>query len=146
MTTREQIVAEARSWLGTRWHHQASVKGVGCDCAGLVIGVARSLGIEGIEEYEGSSEMHGYGRQPTADTLRKACAQFFLPVPPRPLLAGNILLMRFSNEPQHFALLAGGDPPHIIHAYAQARMTVEHALDALWLSRVVAAYSYKGVV
>jgi hypothetical protein len=29
MITREQIVAAARSWIGTPYHHQASVKGVG---------------------------------------------------------------------------------------------------------------------
>jgi hypothetical protein len=37
------IVAEARSWIGTPYHHQASVKHVGCDCLGLVRGVWRAL-------------------------------------------------------------------------------------------------------
>ncbi|HXO72313.1 MAG TPA: peptidase P60, partial [Bradyrhizobium sp.] len=36
------IVAEARSWIGTRYCHQASLKGVGCDCLGLVRGVWRT--------------------------------------------------------------------------------------------------------
>src|SRR5215207_7343246 len=39
MTTREQIVAAARGWIGTPYHHQASVKGVGCDCLGLIRGL-----------------------------------------------------------------------------------------------------------
>ena len=39
--TCEAIIAEARSWLGTPWHHQASLKGVGCDCIGFVRGVAK---------------------------------------------------------------------------------------------------------
>jgi NlpC/P60 family putative phage cell wall peptidase len=43
MTTREQIVAAARGWLGTPYHHQASVKGVGCDCLGLIRGLWREL-------------------------------------------------------------------------------------------------------
>jgi NlpC/P60 family putative phage cell wall peptidase len=43
MTTREQIVASARSWLGTPYHHQASVRGVGCDCLGLIRGLWREL-------------------------------------------------------------------------------------------------------
>ena len=41
--TRAAIVAEARAWIGTRYRHQASVKGVGCDCLGLVRGVWRAL-------------------------------------------------------------------------------------------------------
>ena len=40
-----EIVAEARSWLGTPWHYQASVKGVGTDCTGVVRGVGNALGL-----------------------------------------------------------------------------------------------------
>jgi hypothetical protein len=40
MFTRDAVIAEARSWLGTPWHHQASLKGVGCDCIGFIRGVA----------------------------------------------------------------------------------------------------------
>lgn len=41
MFTREEVIAEARGWLGTPWHHQASLKGVGCDCIGFIRGVAQ---------------------------------------------------------------------------------------------------------
>ena len=40
---RDEIVAAARSWLGTPYRHQASRKGAGCDCLGLVRGVWREL-------------------------------------------------------------------------------------------------------
>ena len=36
-------VASARGWLGTPYHHQASLKGVGCDCLGLLRGVWREV-------------------------------------------------------------------------------------------------------
>jgi cell wall-associated NlpC family hydrolase len=39
------VVVEARSWLGTPFAAGASVKSVGADCAGLVEGVARDLGV-----------------------------------------------------------------------------------------------------
>lgn len=42
---REQVVIEARRWLGTPYHHHASLLGVGCDCLGLHRGVAEALGI-----------------------------------------------------------------------------------------------------
>lgn len=35
MITREAIVATAGAWIGTPYHHQACVKGRGCDCLGL---------------------------------------------------------------------------------------------------------------
>jgi cell wall-associated NlpC family hydrolase len=37
------ILAEARQWLGTPYRHQASTRGVACDCLGLVRGVWRAL-------------------------------------------------------------------------------------------------------
>lgn len=37
--TSEELVAVAQSWIGTPYHHQASAKGVGCDCLGLLRGV-----------------------------------------------------------------------------------------------------------
>ena len=39
----ETVVRAARGWIGTPYHHQASVKGVGTDCLGLVRGVWREL-------------------------------------------------------------------------------------------------------
>src|SRR5262245_7999261 len=41
--TRTRIIAEARDFIGTPYRHQASLKGVGCDCLGLVRGVWRAL-------------------------------------------------------------------------------------------------------
>ena len=38
-----RIVRAARGWLGTPYHDQASVKGVGCDCLGLIRGVWREV-------------------------------------------------------------------------------------------------------
>ena len=43
MLTRVAIVAEARSWIGTHYRHQQSLKGVGCDCLGLLRGVWRAV-------------------------------------------------------------------------------------------------------
>ena len=39
----DRIVETARSWIGTPYRHQASLKGVGCDCLGLVRGVWREI-------------------------------------------------------------------------------------------------------
>ena len=40
---RQALVAEARAWLGTPYRHQAALRGVGCDCLGLVRGVWRAV-------------------------------------------------------------------------------------------------------
>jgi NlpC/P60 family putative phage cell wall peptidase len=42
---RERIVAEARSWLGTKYHHMARVKGAGVDCLQILIGIYSAVGL-----------------------------------------------------------------------------------------------------
>jgi NlpC/P60 family putative phage cell wall peptidase len=37
--SRQDVVKEALSWEGTPYHHQAHLKNVGVDCAGLITGV-----------------------------------------------------------------------------------------------------------
>ncbi len=41
---RDRIVTEAYDWLGTPYHHAADVKGVGVDCAMLLVRVFVDLG------------------------------------------------------------------------------------------------------
>lgn len=42
---KQAIVDETLTWVGTPYHHQARVKGVGVDCAQLIAGVAEGAGI-----------------------------------------------------------------------------------------------------
>jgi NlpC/P60 family putative phage cell wall peptidase len=145
MVTRAQIIEEARTWAGTRWHHQASKKGVGCDCIGLIVGVARVLGIEGAAEYDACLEARGYGHIPDPTMLTIMAKRFLLPINFDDMQVADILVMRFAVEPQHFALISEAKCARIIHAYAEARRVTEHGMDALWRSRVVRAYSYRGI-
>ena len=41
--TRRRVVAIARDWIGTPYRNQASMKGAGADCLGLIRGVWRAL-------------------------------------------------------------------------------------------------------
>ena len=145
MITRAEVVAAARTWTGTRWHHQASTKGIGSDCIGLVVGVARELGIYGADELAADPAVRGYGREPDPAMLLSACARYLEPVHVPEARLGDILLLRFAAEPQHFALISQQNPDYMLHAYAQARKIVENRIDAVWRSRIVRAYSYRGI-
>jgi cell wall-associated NlpC family hydrolase len=46
MNTRDDIVRQARTWIGTPFHHQARLKSKGCDCLGLIVGVVDELGLK----------------------------------------------------------------------------------------------------
>jgi NlpC/P60 family putative phage cell wall peptidase len=137
--TRAQVVAAARSWLGTRWHHQGRVKGAGVDCAGLVIGVARELGIADVD-------FANYSRFPVGRTLRDVCGLYMTRINPEDVQPGDVLLMAFVTEPQHLAIVAEFDGrPTIIHAFADARGVVENDLAEPWISRIRGAYRMPGI-
>jgi NlpC/P60 family putative phage cell wall peptidase len=142
MIYRAQIVSEAREWIGTPWKHQASVKGVGCDCIGLIRGIARAVGLTDPFVTGEAARFAGYGRTPDADLLLEACGDY---LDPGQGALGDILVMRFEKEPQHFALISCLAPRRIIHAYAQARKVAENGMDRLWLSRIVRTYSFRGI-
>jgi NlpC/P60 family putative phage cell wall peptidase len=136
------VVAEARTWLGTRWQHQARVKGVACDCAGLVIGVARECGIVNL-----GFDVNGYAHYPDGETLERHCGTYMTRLQTAQIAPGDVILMRFEGEPQHLGI--AGNYVHgglsIIHSYAVARKVVEHAIDDVWAKRIVAGYRMPGV-
>jgi NlpC/P60 family putative phage cell wall peptidase len=143
MTTRADVLRVAQTWLGTRWQHQAWIKGVGTDCIGLVAGVALELGLPEAIAWAADPTQHSYGRDPQPAALLTNVVRFLDPISLGTERPGDILLLRFSREPQHFAILSA--PDRIVHAYAQARKVVENRLDEAWRSRIVGAYSYRGL-
>ncbi|MFS8182119.1 hypothetical protein ACMG4P_11260 [Pseudovibrio denitrificans] len=70
-----EVVALARGWLGTPYHHQASVKGAGCDCLGLVRGIWREL--YGSEPQEIPAYSPDWGEVGKRETLLEAGAEVF---------------------------------------------------------------------
>lgn len=143
------VAAEARTWLGTRFHHQAHLKGVGCDCVGLVLGVGKALGIfpADLTSRPEFAPYVGYSRMPSGGRLEQACARFAVQIPVSEIRPGDVVLFNFNGAPSHAAIV--GDYPagglSIIHAYAVTRKVVESRFDEGWASRVAAAYRLPGV-
>lgn len=131
------IVSAARQWIGTPFHHQGRVMGAGCDCIGLVVGVAIALGVP-------VRDASGYSRTPSGGHLQAALdAQLDRVQAVEP---GRIVLMRFDGEPQHVGIVSRSEftgELTLIHAWAQARRVVEHHLDDTWHSRITAIYEYR---
>lgn len=148
MTTREAIVAEARSWINTRWQHQASVKGVATDCIGLVGGVGVRLRMPDALVWAADQRCRAYGRKPDVEALRAGCEAYLEQIPVDSAGLGDILLMRYEpdSDPRHFTIISALDPMYIIHAFATARKVVENRVDRAWHDRIVGAYRYRGVV
>ena len=130
--TRDDVIAEARSWLGTPWHHQASVKGVGCDCIGFVRGVAeRFLGPISIE-LDYAPTWHLYRADPRMYEGFRALAD---EIGPAEADAADILLFGVGKGPAHHCAYVAPEGG-LIHCYREAGRVVEHALSPDWRARV----------
>lgn len=138
----EDIVAEARTWLDTPFHHQGRMKGIGADCAGLLIGVANSLKLM-------AHDVRGYSRIPDGRMLQVECDRAMLRVPRGQVRAGDALLFRMGRYPQHLGFVTAaeaGEPRSFIHIYSEDRgCCIEHIVDAKWRRRIIQAYRFPGV-
>ena len=133
--TETDIIQLARAQLGTPFKHQGRVPGLALDCAGLFVVVASALGLQVLDE-------QGYGRTPWQGLLEQCIARqpFLREVPKGEMRAGDVLLMRFTGEPQHIAIHAGAT---VIHAYESVGRVVEHRLADVWRARVVRVYRFE---
>lgn len=148
---RAQIVQEALSWVGTRYAHQASAKGVGCDCIGLIGGVGLALGFEFAGQWAADPSVKGYGPVPNPSMLLAGVAKYLDPITVPDAGLGDVLLLRFVQEPHHFAIISSIDPMRVVHAYVAARKVCETPIDGYWRqgvtwrSLIVSAWRYKEV-
>lgn len=133
MVEQSQILESARSWVGTKFHHQGRKKLVGVDCIGLIIGVAQELGLNPPDKL-------GYAREPRKNALEETLDIYLRE---GELIPSNIVLFKIDKYPQHVGILSNyGSELGIIHAYAQARKVVEHELNDWWKERIVKTYSF----
>ncbi len=139
-------LAEARLWLGTPYRHQASVRGAGCDCLGLVRGVWRAL--YGVEPEAPPPYRPDWAEAGRGEPLLEAAARWFPPRPLSGLQPGDVLLFRMQARApaRHCGLLSAlpdARDPHgrMIHAY-WGRAVVESWLGAWWSRRLVAAFAW----
>ena len=135
----DRVIAAARGWLGTPYHDQASVRGVGCDCLGLVRGVWREL--RGPEPMPIPPYSRDWGETGTREALAEAARRVMLEIPVANLAPGALLLfrMRAGAVAKHCGIVAV--PDRFIHAYERTGV-VEVSLDAAWRRRVAFAFLF----
>jgi NlpC/P60 family putative phage cell wall peptidase len=137
------IVAEARRWIDTPFAHQGALRGVGCDCIGLVIGVAASCGIKEAEAVRRDRRYQGYGPTPNGDDLRSGCRDYADEIKVNEAREGDVLLFTFLREPMHVGIVSRADPLYVIHAYQPVGCVRENRIDQKWGRRILAAYRFR---
>lgn len=138
MSLQERIVEIARTYQDTPYHHQARQPGVGIDCVGVVVCVARELGL-----IEPGADYVAYRRMPTNDKLLEILDRHLERLPdPAKAEAGDVLTFRLGRHPHHVAIKTG--PDTMIHSYAGVGRVVETNIQDSWASRIVAAHRIPG--
>lgn len=138
---RADIVEEARSWIGTPYCHQASSRGAGADCLGLVRGVWR--GVIGEEPERPPPYSPDWAEALGEDTLLQAARRHLAERAPGQAQAGDVLIFRMGTgvPAKHCGILSS--PGALVHAY-WGRAVVETRLTPWWARRVAGAFSFPG--
>lgn len=137
----DDIVGEARTWIGTPWIHQAALKGIGCDCIGLVSGVADALGIPEARAWRADVRFKGYGEIPVPERLLEACDIYLEQVPLPEATIGSVLVFSVKRQPMHFGIMSG--PAGLIHGWRPIGRVIEQPIDTVWRRRLFRAYRYR---
>jgi len=128
------IVAAARRWVGTPYRHRAAVRGVGCDCLGLLVGVWAE--VTGREPPALPNYRADWRDASHAVELQGLAGRWLVPGEMAP---GAVLLFRMgaSAAPRHCGIFVGEG--RFVHA--QERLgVIEGALGEGWWKRVAGVF------
>lgn len=132
---REQVVAEALTWLKTPYHHQAHIKGVGVDCAQLLIEVYADAGV--IERFDPRPYppdwMLHRSEERYLGWVTKYAREVTAPLP------GDMAVFRFGRCVSHAGIVTAW--PTIVHAYIGLGCLLEDVLAGPLAARLAGFYS-----
>ena len=139
--TRSAILGEAARWIGTPYCHQASRRGVGADCLGLIVGVwsavsGTTVDLPRTDRRDWAAHAAG---EPLLDGLRAHLDER----PVRRAAPGDVLALRWRSRwpASHLAILMEGGT--IVHAYEGGRVVRSHL--APWAPNVAACFAFPGI-
>ncbi|MEM9138956.1 MAG: NlpC/P60 family protein [Pseudomonadota bacterium] len=140
---RPEVIAAARAWLGTPYRHQASCRGAGADCLGLIRGVWRD--VLGAEPEHPPAYSPDWAEATGEERLLAAAARHLRRVPKAAAEAGDVLLFRMVDRgpAKHAAILVSDtlDPGRIVHAYS-GHSVCETSLTAGWRRRLAGVFRF----
>lgn len=142
MTISGRVVSEARLWIGTPYLHQASVKGAGTDCLGLLRGVWRA--VFGTEPEAVPAYTEDWAEPERREVLMEAARRWLVTKPVSSAAEGDVLLfrMREGSIAKHLGLQSEtGTHPRFIHSYT-GHGVIECSLSMPWQRRIAARFSF----
>lgn len=139
---RDTVVSLARSWIGTPYVHQASLRGHGTDCLGLLRGLWRT--IYGDEPETIAPYTQDWSEAGPSERLREGLARHMVERPTAEMSLGDVLLFRMRDGAmaKHLGILTfQGEAVKFLHAYV-GHGVVENTLSDPWKRRIAACFSF----
>ena len=140
--TRSAVIAHARAWIGTPYHHQASLRGVGADCLGLVRGILRE--ITGVEPDRLPPYTRDWAEASGDEAMLAGARAHLAEVPVGRARPGDVLIFRLRAglAAKHAAILAS--PGTMIHAIEGAPVA-EVPYGRWWRRHLAGVFSFPGL-
>lgn len=121
-TERARLIEVARTFIGTKYHSNGKLKGVGVDCGTLLTLAFAEAGLRPpIELADYSSQFHVHSSEPRYERELTKNGAHEVEQPK----IGDIALYFLGKQFAHGAFVSGLDPLRLIHAYAPSRRVVE---------------------
>ncbi len=142
MNNADRIVDEARGWIGTPYLHQASVKGAGADCLGLLRGVWRE--VMGPEPEPVPAYTADWAEPDRREVLMEAAGRLLIAKGLRAVALGDVLLfrMREGSIAKHLGIQSSfGPSAAFVHAYTHHGV-IESPLSLPWERRIAARFAF----
>ena len=141
------ILAEARTWIGTKWVHHQHVKGVATDCIGLVVETMRAIGVCPDFAYPDYSPLARPGQ------ILNILETYLLPVDRAHIQPADVILIKWRTTPTHLGILGAwrhsglSAPFSIIHAMRYPGRVIEVPFNgAMATDNFASAWRVPGVV
>lgn len=123
--SRADVCTLACSWLRTPWHHRARIRGVGVDCAQLLIAVYAEAGV--IEDFDPGDYAIDHMMHSDAEVFRGWCERYGRQTKtPR---AGDAVVWKFGRVYSHGGIVVEW-PGRVIHAFRPFGEVCETPADA----------------
>lgn len=135
MQKRLEVAREAKTWLGTPYHHHAKVKGAGVDCAMLLVDVYHACGL--IPEIDPRPYPHDWHLHRDAERYLGWVEQYAHEVE-RPQV-GDVAVWRFGRAYSHGAICLEGT--QIVHSYIGIGCVLGDREQEPFIGRAVRYYS-----
>ena len=135
----DRIVEEALRWVGTPYRHQGSIRGVGCDCVGLLAGVWR--GVYGDDPERPSDYSADWAETGVEELLLAAVRRLCVEKPIARVACGDVLLFRWRPHlpAKHAGILVAAG--RFVHAYEGCAVSVS-ALVPQWRRRLAGVFAF----